>query len=124
MNLHGIVAGAVAAVNPLVSLVVRVSTGSTVGADGTPTPTYANPVVVQGQVQPLQFRDIVQTDGLNLQGTRQSIYINGRIDGLIRADNKGGDLITDPDGNVWLVALMAEIWPDWCRAIVVLQDGS
>ena len=76
-----------------------------------------------GQVQPLQYRDIQQADGLNLQGTRQTIYLRGRIDGLVRATNKGGDLITDTStGLIWLVAVMAEVWPDWCRAIVTLQD--
>ena len=106
------------------TLTVKVSTGSTISADGTRTPSYASPITISGQVQPLTWRDIQQLDGLNLQGTRQKIYLNGRIDGLIRSQNKGGDLITDASGNVWLVAQVLEIWPDWCSVAATLQDGS
>lgn len=126
MNLHGIAAGTIAAINPLVPLTVQVSVGSTQSptGDGTRVPAYAAPVVVFGQVQPMTWRDIEMTDGLNLNGTRRSIYLNGAIDGLVRVSNKGGDLITDAAGNVWLVALVLEQWPDWCKVAVTLQDGS
>lgn len=125
MNLHGIVAPLIGAVNPQIALSIQVSTGSTVADDGKQTPTYAAPVTVLGQVQALQYRDIVQMDALNLQGTRRAIYINGRVDGLIRSENKGGDLITIAGGvnaGVWLVAIVAEAWPDWTKALCTLQD--
>lgn len=127
MNLHGIVSGHVGAVNPFVPVSVQVSTGNTTGADGTRTPTYAAPVTVLAQVQPLQFRDIVQMDGLNLQGTRRAIYLNGRVDGLVRVSNQGGDLITievGPNAGVWLVAVVAEQWADWVKCLVTLQNGA
>lgn len=125
MNLHGIVASAVGAVNPQIPVSVQVSTGSTIGANGKRTPIYAAPVTVLGQVQALQFRDIQQMDALNLQGTRRAIYLRGRVDGLVRSENKGGDLITIAEGvnaGVWLVAVMAEQWPDWCKALCTLQN--
>lgn len=125
MNLHQIVSGAIGTINPQIDLSIQVSTGSTPVAGGGRVPSYAAPVVVRGQVQPLQYRDIMQMDALNLQGTRRAIYINGRVDGLIRSENKGGDLITVTSGvnaGVWLVALISEQWPDWCRALVTLQD--
>ena len=79
---------------------------------------------LQAQVQALTFRDIVQIEGLNLQGTRRAIYLSGRVDGLVRSLNKGGDLITLPDGSVWLVAMVLEQWPDWVKCAATLQNTS
>ena len=124
MNLHQIVSGAVGTVNNFEQLSIQVSTGNSVGADGKQTPTYAAPVTAYGQVQPLQFRDIQQLDGLNLQGTRRKIYIDGHVYGLVRPANKGGDLITTPSGLVWLVAMVLEHWPAWTCCAVTLQNGS
>lgn len=125
MNLHGIVAGAVDAVNPRIEISIQVSTGNTIIPGGKRVPTYAPAVTVRGQVQPLQYTDIQMLDALNIQGTRRAIYITGRVDGLIRSENKGGDLITIAEGvnaGVWLVAVIAEQWPDWCKALCTLQD--
>jgi hypothetical protein len=124
MNLHQIVRGAVSAVNPDVNISIQVSTGSTLDANRNRVPAFAAPVVVRGQIQALQYDDIRQLDALNIQGVKQKVYINGRVDGLIRNENKGGDLITFPDGRVYLVTLVLEYWPDWCCAAVTLQDGS
>jgi ABC-type oligopeptide transport system substrate-binding subunit len=79
---------------------------------------------VLAQVQPMTFRDIQQVDSLNLQGTRRSIYLNGSIDGLVRPDRKGGDLVLLPDGSVWLVALVLEQFPDWAKCAITLQNGT
>lgn len=124
MNLHGIASGAIAAVNPLVTVQVAVSTGSTTGADGTPTPTYAPLQAATAEIQPMTWQDLRQVEGLNLNGTRRSIYLFGEIDGIVRDQSKGGDLITFPDGSVWLVALVLEQWPDWCKVAATRQDGS
>lgn len=113
--------------NPRIPVCVRVSTGNVTNADGTVTPTYADPVTVLAQVQPLTFRDIQQLDGLTLQGTRKAIYLNGQIDGLVRVSNQGGDLINFPDGTVWLVAIVLEgfsLTAGWTKCAIVLQDGS
>lgn len=123
MNLHGLASGAIAAVNPFVPLTWKASIGYTTNADGTRTPNYAAPVTVMGQVQALQYRDIQQIDGLNLQGTRRKIYFYGEVDGLVRSLSKGGDLILDGQGNTWLVAMVLEQWPDWCSVAVTLQNG-
>ena len=79
-------------------------------------------LVVPAQIQALTFRDLQQIDGLNLQGDRRGIYFYGEIDGLVRPDNKGGDLITFPDGTIWLVAIVLEQWPDWCKVAATLQN--
>ena len=122
MNLHGIVTGAISTINPPIWLSIQVNTGPTTNPDGTRSPTYASPQNCPGQIQPLQYTDIIQMESLSLQGERRKIYINGRVDGLVRVQDKGGDLITDADGNVWLVAFVTEYWPDWCAVAVTLQD--
>lgn len=98
MNLHNLASGGINAVNPFVPLSIRVSTGYTAAADGIRSPSYAAAVSVSGQVQALSFRDIQQIEGLNLQGTRRAIYVNGKVDGLVRVENKGGDLVTVSSG--------------------------
>jgi len=77
-----------------------------------------------GQVQSLTYTDLTQIDGLNIQGVRRAIYINGEVDGLVRSENKGGDIITTPNGEVWLVVLVLEYWPDWTKCVVTLQNGA
>lgn len=85
-------------------------------------------LILQGQIQPMTWRDIQQLDGLTLQGTRKKIYLFGEVDGLVRSKNKGGDLIKDSYGNTWLVAQILEQWydatPSWVAAAVTLQNGS
>ena len=128
VNLHGIVSGAIDAVNPRIPAGVQVSNGYTTGADGKRTPAFLPTVNVYAQVQALTFRDIVQLDGLNLQGTRRAIYLFGQVNGLVRSANEGGDLITIATGGtsdgVWLVAMILEQWPDWCKAACTLQDNA
>lgn len=123
MNLHGIASGIVGAVNPPVPIVIKVSTGYTTAADGSRAPSYAAPVTVLGQVQALSYQDLAQMDGLNIQGEKRAVYINGRVDGLIREENKGGDIVTF-NGHTWLVVLVLEYWPDWCKFAITRQDGS
>ena len=83
--------------------------------------------MVEAQVQALTFRDITMVEGLNLQGDRLAIYFNGRVEGLVRPDRRGGDLVTMPDGSVWLVAMVLEGWSrsaNWTKVAVTLQNGS
>lgn len=122
MNLHGIAGPAVAAVNPQVPVRIQISTGYTTEATGRRVPTYAPPITRMAQVQPLTFRDLQQIEGLNLQGERRGIYLFGHIDGIVRQESKGGDLITLPDDSVWLVAMILEDWPDWVKAAITRQN--
>ena len=123
MNLHGIVSGAVGAVNPLIKLTIQVSSGYAVGPTGKQTPVYLKAVTAMGQVQPLTGGDLRHMDALNLQGEFKAIYINGRIDGLVRSENRGGDLVTLPDGTLYLVSQVLEDWPDWCKVAATLQNS-
>lgn len=118
----------VAAVNPLTPASVRFSSGSTTNPDGTQNAKYLTPdMPVSAQVQPVSFRDIQQIEHLNLQGMRVSIYLFGELDGLVRVNKKGGDLITiasGPHRGVYLVAMVLEQWNDWVKVAATLQNGS
>lgn len=128
MNLNAIAGPVVAAVNPPTPATVRFSGGSTTNADGTQSPKYLTPATpVSAQVQPLSFRDIQQIEHLNLQGMRVAIYLNGELDGLVRVNKKGGDLITIASGvhrGVYLVAQVLEQWEGWVKVAATLQNGS
>lgn len=131
MNLQSITAGAVSAVNPMVPCSVQVSNGTTQSADYKQVPAYKPAIILQGQIQALGYRDLMQLEGLNIQGTKRAIYLQGDVEGIVRSQNKGGDIITMPDGTIWLVMLVLENWnpPDgsnsgWVKVAVTLQDNS
>ena len=124
MNLQNIAAGVVTAINPQVPCMLQMSTGYTIQPDGTQQPAYATFTDVPCQIQALTYTDIIQAEGLNIQGTRRSIYINGKWESLNRSVAKGGDMLTMPDGTVWLIAHVLEAWPDWTKVIATLQDRS
>lgn len=121
MNLHGIVAGAIGAINPFISVTVKLSVGYSTNPDGSRTPTYNN-TTLDAQVQALTYTDLVQLDGLGIQGVRRAVYLYGDVEGIERVNSKGGDLLIMPDGTVWLVVVVLEHWPDWCKVAVTLQD--
>lgn len=124
LNLHGIVRGAITAVNNDVTLAYEKSTGSTTGAGFKPVPIYAAVQQIRAQVQALSWKDLQQLDGINLNGERRAIYLFGAINGVVRPAAQGGDLLTDGNNNVWLVAQNLEQWPDWCKVAVTLQNGA
>ncbi len=133
MNLHGLARGAIQAVNPFLRGTVKISAGYSTDDAGNRTPLY-DPIVssIPMQIQPLSFRDLTLIEGLNLQGTRRRIYLGGKLDGLVRADGKGGDIVAFPPGppgvdkfpfgTIWLVAMVLEQWPDWCAVAATLQN--
>jgi hypothetical protein len=125
MNLHKLTRGMVGSVNPNVTASIQKSIGYTTAADGTRTPAYAPAVFVRVQIQALQYNDIAQLDGLNIQGERRAMYISGNWEGIVRADGSGGDLITLPDGSLWLVAQVLEDWGGrrgWVKVAVTRQN--
>jgi hypothetical protein len=127
MNLHSIAAGYISAVNPPLLCQLQPSNGYTVAEDGTQVPSYGNCVDIFCQVQALQYNDLMQTNGLNIQGRRLAAYIFGDWEGVVRSENKGGDLVTLPDGSVWLCAMVLEPWAlsaGWTKICLTLQNGS
>jgi hypothetical protein len=125
VNLHQIAAPYVSKVNPWVIGQWQQSLGSQQNASGKRAPTYSPPLSVQIQMQALQWKDVQQIQGLNLQGVREAMYITGNIQGVSRPDVKGGDLITLPDGKIFLVAVVLENWSEtagWTKVGVTQQN--
>ena len=125
MNLHGIVRGAITSVNADIRATLKRSTGYATGADGTQTPTYAT---LSGmiQVQAMSQTDMQKTNFLNIQGTMRAVYMRGNWGGVIRTDQKGGDVLSfgeTPNCPVkdWKVVQALETWSNWCKLAVVLQ---
>jgi hypothetical protein len=116
MNLHQIVSGVISVVNPLTQLFIQTSNGYATNPDGKQVPAYNPGVYVFGDVQALDAGENQHLDALNIQGRRMKFYINGNIDGLIRPNQQGGDLITIVSGgnnqgligSTWLVAVILE----------------
>lgn len=123
MNLHAVVAPLISAVNPWLAATIRRSAGYATADDGTQIPAYTTSKV-RAQVQALTYDDLRQIDGLNIQGERRAIYLDGSWDGVVRVDGRGGDLITLPDGSVWLVAQVLEDWSStagWVKVCATRQ---
>ncbi len=127
MDLHSIVAPVVAAINPMLSAQWQQSTGFEPNASGQRAPRYAAPVTVNVQVQALTWKDLQQISGLNIQGVRLAMYIDANVQGVNRVSGIGGDLITLPDGTVWLVAIVLENWNQtagWTKIGATQQMGN
>lgn len=124
MNLHGIVSGAISAVNPPQSASLYRSAGYTTLPDGRQQPKYAPPATVNAQVQDLSQKDLAQLASMNVQGSQRVAYLNGSLFGLVRVESKGGDLLTMADGHTWLVTAVLEQWADWCKVALTLQDDD
>ncbi len=106
MNLQNIAAGVVSTVNPMQTASIAVSAGYTTASDGSRIPTYHPPVRI------------------HLQGQAKVMYMNGSWQGVVRADGKGGDVITLEDRTVWLVVRVLEDWQDergWVKVLTSRQ---
>jgi hypothetical protein len=126
MNLHSIVAPYVGTVNPPLLCSLQSSTGYTTSNYGR-TPTYAAPVNVEVQCQALSYSDLRMLDSLNISGKRLAGYLTGNWDGVVRSETKGGDLVTLPDGSIWLCAYVLENWSlssGWTKVCLTLQNNA
>jgi len=126
MNLHGLVSGAIGAVNPYIDATLRKSTGYTISENKKQIPTYSTSAG-KIQAQELTTDEIKHANSLNIQGLFRKVWIQGNWAGVIRADQKGGDIFTFPQypGNPaqdWMVFVVYEMWPDWSCVGVVLQS--
>jgi len=121
MNLHGIASAAIGVVNPFRTADLWVSTGYTIADDGSQVPTYKIYPSVQVQLQEQNNAELRQDQSLNIQGDTKNVYLNGQWSGILRPERKGGDLLVI-DGQKWLVTTASEIWPDWSKLVVTLQN--
>lgn len=129
MNLHGLVRGAIGAVNPDIPACLYRDTGETETSDaGIRTPKYKTQKGMI-QVQGVNGRDLERLNNLNMQGIFRSVYLYGELSGIVRSSHKGGDLLEFSDVGCcekkkWLVVQVAEVWPDWCKVIVCQQTNQ
>lgn len=126
MNLRSIVNGAIQGINSDTVVTWVQSNGYSTSPDGTRTPNQSSQDV-SANVQALSGTDLRHVDGLNIQGVMRSVYLYGDVEGIVRADGKGGDILQFPEvpgGTIrnWLVTQVMETWPTWCRVIVTLQQ--
>lgn len=131
MNLHGVVRQAIQAVNPDTLCTWQQSVGAAVSG-GNLTPAYNTVASVLVNVQGVNARDLRHIENLNLEDVYRKVYIFGNIQGVVRPNAKGGDLLIfaqDIGGTpqVWLVVAVSETWPDavqsgWSSAMVCLQN--
>lgn len=133
MNLHSIVRNAINVVNPDITGRWLESTGFTQTADGRPVPAYTDHPGVRMQVQALTGKDLQHVNFASQQGVKRSVYAFSNIQGVVRPDGTGGDLLVFPQDRggpdrVWLVVAVLETWtPDsagWCKVGVVLQPDA
>jgi len=123
MNLYGVATGAVQAVNKSITAQWTASTGFSTAADGTQVPSYALTVGTTVQRQETSFKDLKQIDGMNMQGIFAVVYSQAQLNGVDRVSQLGGDKLVF-DSATWLVVLVTERWPGWCRAIVCKQVNA
>lgn len=124
MNLHSIAGPIIAAVNPMIAGKVRYSDGYEMGPGRKQVPKYKPDAAARLQVQPLSGKDLAHLEAQNIQGVQRSVYMHGDTQGVVRPLAKGGDLLIF-DGKTWLVTVVFETWPDWCKVGVTLQlDGT
>jgi hypothetical protein len=126
MNLHGIVRGAIQAINPDIPATLLRSNGYTTSPAGKQIPAFLT-FTGKIQVQGVNTNDLKHIDSLNIQGELRTVYLRGNWAGVIRADQKGGDIMKFPQSpgapaQDWRVVTSKENWPDWCAVIVVLQS--
>lgn len=126
MNLRQIANSVTQITNPNISVTWIQASGTTTGADGTRTPTTTSSTIL-AQVQGLSASDLRHVDALNIQGVVRSVHMYGNVQGVVRADQKGGDILQFPEipgGTIknWRVIQVMETWPEWSRVLVVLQN--
>jgi hypothetical protein len=115
LNLHGVVIGAISAVNPQSWVTVKVNDGYTVAADGTQVPKY---IKESGfvEIQSLSAKEIEHLASTNLQAVTKKLYAYGAINGIVRRAALGGDII-EAGSITYLVVHVFEDWDSdggWC----------
>ena len=123
MNVRGVVSGVTGQVNPRRMGEILLSNGYTTDDEGQTLPQYYPSIWRLMQVQALTQAEKYNLMGINVQKAEYSIYIDGELSGIVRSENKGGDLVVLGD-HTYLVTAVMEHWPNWTKVAAVLQLAS
>lgn len=125
IDIYGLANSVIQDVNPDSSISWVRNSGYTTDDAGKRTATTTTTTIL-AQIQGLSASDLRHIDGLNIQGVMRSVHMKGNVQGVVRADSKGGDILQFPEipgesNKNWRVIQVMETWPEWSRVIVVLQ---
>ena len=120
MNLHNVVRGAVTSINQDVTATLKINKGYTTAADGTRTPSFETYNNIEIQVQNLNNDALQHSSNLNSQTLQGTVFIPRTINGIVRRDAKGGDILIF-NSKTWIVTHVQESWEGWSKAIVTMQ---
>jgi hypothetical protein len=111
MNLHGLVSGAIAVVNPLIPLGLRISTGNAEYGDGSRIPTYATPGAMVASIAGTVMSVRAITPGTTLQvgqllaDEAGNVMPNTTITGLLTGAGGTGTYLVNQSQTVALEAM-------------------
>lgn len=112
MNLHAIVRGAIPALHPDETVILRQSVGQQ-NIRGRIVPVYAPAQTVTAHIQSLGSDDLRHAEAVNLTQRDRKAYLFAPAPttppaGIIRPLSRNGDMIQRADGSWWLVTVMLE----------------
>lgn len=124
LNMHGLVRGAIQAVNEDIAGSVYVSTGRT-NVRGILTPTFSA-VAAQLQVQAQKHDPIRHERSLEYSNSYITVYAYGDFSDIERPSGSGGDVVNFLDPNTgmsrwYYISQVLEWWPGWCSFECVRQ---
>jgi hypothetical protein len=121
VSLHDLVANLIGAINPQMTCQWYKNTGIVTAIGGVVAQSYSPAVPIQCQVQQLTAADIKHMQDLNQSGITRKVWCDQILTGIDRAAGLGGDRLVLPDGTIWLVVQVVEVWHDWCSATICKQ---
>ena len=126
MNLRGLANSVTQQINENQTITLQRNTGYTTDLNYNQVPTFET-LTGEAQIQALGPKDLQHLSYLNIQNVSRKVYLYGNWQGVVRADSKGGDILTFPeipggDNRNWKVVTVFETWDTWCAVGVVLQE--
>jgi len=126
INLLALTRSAIAAVNPDQPVVILACVGQDVDGVYDPEPVYLPAVMVPAQSQPVPDKTLQLLVQQRDNSIWHDFYLSGNWSGLVRAQEKGGDLLYW-NGFEWLVDQVLEAWnptAGWTKIRCIQQRAT